>query len=132
MRPRPTRPTTRPRRPGSASTAATGVRICGSTVSSPPGAAILLTAAADALFAAHPGCEVTVREVTVHEVPLDGGVRALLDGTLDVQLATLPVREPGLTTGPVVLRDDRALLLPAAHPLAGRPSLGPEDLAACP
>ncbi|MER7912853.1 LysR family transcriptional regulator [Streptomyces sp. NPDC096068] len=87
----------------------------------------LLTAAADALLAAHPGCEVTVREV-----PLDGGVRALLDGTLDVQLAALPVREPGLTTGPVVLRDDRVLLLPAAHPLAGRPSLGPDDLAGLP
>ncbi|WP_432115305.1 LysR family transcriptional regulator [Streptomyces sp. S1] len=87
----------------------------------------LLTSAADALLAAHPGCEVTVREV-----PLDGGVRALLDGTLDVQLAALPVREPGLTTGPVVLRDDRVLLLPAAHPLAGRPSLGPDDLAGLP
>ncbi|MFF5639481.1 LysR substrate-binding domain-containing protein [Streptomyces sp. NPDC012825] len=83
--------------------------------------------AADALLAAHPGCEVTVREV-----PLDGGVRALLDGAPDVRLATLPVREPGLTTGPVVLRDDRVLLLPAAHPLAGRPSLGPEDLAGLP
>ncbi|MFB7026493.1 MULTISPECIES: LysR family transcriptional regulator [unclassified Streptomyces] len=87
----------------------------------------LLTAAADTLLAVHPGCEVTVREV-----PLDGGVRALLDGTLDVQLAALPVREPDLTTGPVVLRDDRVLLLPAAHPLAGRSSLGPEDLAGLP
>ncbi|GHG28892.1 LysR family transcriptional regulator [Streptomyces zaomyceticus] len=87
----------------------------------------LLTAAADALLAGHPGCEITVREVS-----LDSGVRPLEDGELDIQLTAFPVREPELTTGPVVLRDDRVLLLPAAHPLAGRPSLGLEDLAGLP
>ncbi|WP_190413632.1 LysR family transcriptional regulator [Streptomyces venezuelae] len=87
----------------------------------------LLTAAADALTARHPGCEITVREV-----PLDGGVRLLQDGSLDLQLTAFPVREPDLTTGPVVLRDARVLLLPAAHPLAARASLGPEDLAGLP
>ncbi|MCX4985595.1 LysR family transcriptional regulator [Streptomyces sp. NBC_00572] len=92
----------------------------------PWGAELLMTAA-DALLARHPGCE-----ITVHEVPLDGGVRPLLDGELDIQLAAFPVREPELTTGPVVVRDDRVLLLPAAHPLADRPSLGLEDLADLP
>ncbi|WP_328940518.1 LysR family transcriptional regulator [Streptomyces sp. NBC_00250] len=92
-----------------------------------PWDAELLTAAADALLSRHPGCEITVREV-----PLDGGVRPLLDGGLDIQLAAFPVREPELTTGPVAVRDDRVLLLPAAHPLAGRPSLGLEDLAELP
>ncbi|WP_055602776.1 LysR family transcriptional regulator [Streptomyces aureus] len=92
-----------------------------------PWDAELLTAAADALVGRHPGCEITVREV-----PLDGGVRPLQDGELDIQVAALPVREPELTTGPVVVRDDRVLLLPAAHPLAGRPSLGLEDLAELP
>ncbi|WP_395366698.1 LysR family transcriptional regulator [Streptomyces sp. YH02] len=92
-----------------------------------PWDAELLTAAADALVARHPGCEITVREV-----PLDGGVRPLQDGELDIQMAAFPVREPELTTGPVAVRDDRVLLLPAAHPLAGRPSLGLEDLAELP
>ncbi|MFH9727716.1 LysR substrate-binding domain-containing protein [Streptomyces sp. NPDC017254] len=87
----------------------------------------LLTAAADGLLARHPGCEITVREV-----PLDRGVRPLQDGELDVQLTAFPVREPDLTTGPVVLRDDRVLLVPAAHPLAGLPSLGLDDLAGLP
>ncbi|MGW6414928.1 LysR family transcriptional regulator [Streptomyces sp. NPDC055055] len=84
----------------------------------------LLTAAADTLLALHPACEITVREV-----PLDEGVRPLRDGTLDVQFVAFPVREPDLTTGPVVTTDDRVLLLPSSHPLAGRPSLGLEDLA---
>ncbi|MET9673192.1 LysR family transcriptional regulator [Streptomyces sp. NPDC006482] len=84
----------------------------------------LLTAAADTLLARHPGCE-----ITVHEVPLDGGLGPLRDGTLDVQFVAFPVREPDLTVGPVVLAEDRVLLLPAAHPLAGRSSLGLEDLA---
>ncbi|MER5309270.1 LysR substrate-binding domain-containing protein [Streptomyces sp. NPDC002773] len=87
----------------------------------------LLTAVADTFLARHPGCE-----ITLHEVPLDGGVRPLKDGELDIQLTAFPVREPDLTTGPVVVRDDRVLLLPAAHPLAGRPSLGLDDLAGLP
>lgn len=53
----------------------------------------LLTAAADTLTARHPGCEITVREV-----PLDGGVRLLQDGSLDLQLTAFPVREPTRST----------------------------------
>ncbi|MFD3530661.1 LysR substrate-binding domain-containing protein [Streptomyces sp. NPDC058664] len=83
----------------------------------------LLAAAADTFLARHPGCE-----ITLHEVPLDGGVRPLQDGELDIQLTAFPVREPDLTTGPVVLHDDRVLLLPAAHPLAARSSLCLDDL----
>lgn len=87
----------------------------------------LLTTAADTLLARYPGCEITVREV-----PLDGGPGPLRDGTLDVQFVSFPVREPDLTTGPVVVAEDRVLLLPVAHPLAGRASLGLEDLAGLP
>ncbi|MFE7548196.1 LysR family transcriptional regulator [Streptomyces gardneri] len=87
----------------------------------------LLTAAADTLLARHPGCEITVREV-----PLDGGTGPLRDGTLDVQFVAFPVREPDLTTGPVLVAEDRVLLVPVAHPLAGRASLGLEDLAGLP
>ncbi|MFE1546428.1 LysR family transcriptional regulator [Streptomyces sp. NPDC058718] len=90
----------------------------------PPWGGELLTAAADTLLARYPGCE-----VTVHEVPLDAGPGLLRDGTLDVQFVAFPVREPDLTTGPVVVAEDRVLLLPVAHPLAGRESLGLEDLA---
>ncbi|MDV5142937.1 LysR family transcriptional regulator [Streptomyces sp. SBC-4] len=89
-----------------------------------PWGADLLTTAADTLLARHPGCGITVREV-----PLDGGFGPLREGTLDVQFVAFPVREPDLTTGPVVVTEDRVLLLPTAHPLAGRESLGLEDLA---
>ncbi|MFI8966097.1 LysR substrate-binding domain-containing protein [Streptomyces sp. NPDC053493] len=84
----------------------------------------LLTATADAFLARHPGCE-----LTLGEVPVDAGTRPVEDGALDVQYATFPVAVPGLTAGPVLVRDDRVLLVPAAHPLAGRASLGLEDLA---
>ncbi|MGW2016980.1 LysR family transcriptional regulator [Streptomyces sp. NPDC001927] len=87
----------------------------------------LLSAAADKLLAGHPGCEVTVREV-----PLDAGFRPLLDGALDVQLTVFPVREPGLTAGPVLAEEPRVLLVPFGHPLARRDSVGIEDLAGVP
>ncbi|MEU5216733.1 LysR family transcriptional regulator [Streptomyces sp. NPDC020807] len=87
----------------------------------------LLTAAADTLLARYPGCEVTVREV-----PLDGGFGLLADGTLDVQFVAFPVREPELTAGPVVVTAERMMLLPANHPLATRPSLSLDDLAGLP
>ncbi|MEV5971392.1 LysR substrate-binding domain-containing protein [Streptomyces sp. NPDC051921] len=84
----------------------------------------LLTAATDAFLARHPGCELTLREV-----PVDSGTRPVEDGELDVQYTAFPVGVPGLTAGPVLAREDRMLLVPAAHPLARRTSLGLEDLA---
>ncbi|MFI8519865.1 LysR family transcriptional regulator [Streptomyces sp. NPDC085481] len=84
----------------------------------------LLTAAVDTFLAGHPGCELTVREV-----PIDAGTRPVEDGELDVQYATYPVGVPGLATGPVLVREDRVLIVPAAHPLARRASVGLEDLA---
>lgn len=89
-----------------------------------PWGGALLTAAADAFLARHPGCEITLREV-----PLDAGTRPVEDGELDLQYATFPIGVPGLTAGPVLIREDRVLLVPAAHPLARRPSVGLEDLA---
>ncbi|MFJ9575256.1 LysR family transcriptional regulator [Streptomyces sp. NPDC101191] len=84
----------------------------------------LLTAAADAFLARHPGCELTLREV-----PVDAGTRPVEDGELDVQYAAFPIGVPGLTAGPVLAREDRVLLVPAAHPLARRTSVSLEDLA---
>ncbi|MEV0446984.1 LysR family transcriptional regulator [Streptomyces sp. NPDC050600] len=89
-----------------------------------PWGGALLTAAADAFLARHPGCEITLREI-----PLDAGTRPVEDGELDLQYATFPVAVPGLTTGPVLIREDRVLLVPAGHALARRPSVGLEDLA---
>ncbi|GAA3507182.1 LysR family transcriptional regulator [Streptomyces showdoensis] len=89
-----------------------------------PWGGALLTAAADAFLADHPGCAITLREV-----PLDVGTRPVEDGELDLQYATFPAAAPGLTAGPVLIREDRVLLVAAAHPLAGRASVGLDDLA---
>ncbi|MEU9860741.1 LysR family transcriptional regulator [Streptomyces sp. NPDC047971] len=87
----------------------------------------LLATAAGSFLARHPGCEIHIREV-----PLDGGTRPLLDAELDLLLTSFPVREPGLTTGPVLGSDPRVLLVPAAHPLARRESVTLDDLADVP
>ncbi|MFI8823625.1 LysR family transcriptional regulator [Streptomyces sp. NPDC053431] len=84
----------------------------------------LLAATADAFLAGHPGCELTLREV-----PTDAGTRPVEDGELDLQYAAFPVDVPGLTAGPVLVREDRVLLVPATHPFADRASLALEDLA---
>ena len=74
-----------------------------------------------------PGCAVDIQEVQ-----LDGAFGALREGALDLQLAAFPVREPDLTTGPALWSEPRVLLVPAAHPLAARPTVSLEDLAELP
>ncbi|GHE77118.1 LysR family transcriptional regulator [Streptomyces longispororuber] len=71
-----------------------------------------------------PRCEIRMRE-TQFQDPL-GPLRS---GEVDVLFTCLPVREPDLTVGPVVIREPRALAVPAGHRLAGRASLVWEDLA---
>ncbi|GGT30522.1 LysR family transcriptional regulator [Streptomyces purpureus] len=87
----------------------------------------LMARAADAFAADHPSAEVRIQEVQ-----LDSGLRPLHEGELDLHLTAFPVREPGLTTGPVLYREPRVLLVPADHPLARRGSVGLEDLAGVP
>ncbi|MEU8528769.1 MULTISPECIES: LysR family transcriptional regulator [Streptomyces] len=70
--------------------------------------------------------------IDIQEVQLDGAFRPLLEGELDLQLAAFPVREPGLTTGPVLWSEPRVLLVPAGHPLATRTAVSLEDLADVP
>lgn len=75
--------------------------------------------------AAHPMCEVSV---------VDGSTTTCLDqvddGQLDVAAVYLPLgRRPGLTIGPVLARQERALLVPDDHPLALRGRADAEDLA---
>ncbi|WP_031079517.1 LysR family transcriptional regulator [Streptomyces sp. NRRL S-118] len=53
----------------------------------------------------------------------------LRTGAVDVQLMWLPVREPGLRCGPVVLTEGRVLAVAEDSPLAGRDSVSMEDLA---
>ncbi|SHF65818.1 LysR family transcriptional regulator [Streptoalloteichus hindustanus] len=74
--------------------------------------------------ARHPGCEIQMRETHFAD-PL-GPLRA---GEVDLLLTRLPVEEPDLTVGPVVLSEPRVLAVPARHPLARRRSVSLEDLA---
>ncbi|NGN67377.1 LysR family transcriptional regulator [Streptomyces sp. A7024] len=79
-----------------------------------------------AFRARHPGCELTFREV-----PFSDPFGQLRAGEIDVQTCWLPVREPDLTVGPVVLAEPLWLMVDEAHPLAGRESVCLEDLADC-
>ncbi|MFJ6380873.1 LysR family transcriptional regulator [Kitasatospora sp. NPDC092039] len=86
-------------------------------------------AVADAvgLFRArHPGAEVRIRGIQP-PAPLEA-VRA---GGVDVALVWLPVDGPDLTVGPLLRTAPVLLMLPAAHPLADRSSVGLEDLGDC-
>ncbi|GHC71723.1 LysR family transcriptional regulator [Streptomyces flavofungini] len=71
-----------------------------------------------------PGCEVRMRE-TQFQDPL-GALRA---GDIDVLFTCLPVEEPDLTVGPVVINEHRVLAMPRSHRFAGRTSLSFEELA---
>jgi DNA-binding transcriptional LysR family regulator len=55
----------------------------------------------------------------------------LLRGELDLGLAWLPVEDAGITTQPL-LREELFVAIPAAHGLARRRAVRPEDLAAWP
>ncbi|MFE0105785.1 LysR family transcriptional regulator [Streptomyces sp. NPDC059009] len=84
-----------------------------------------LTAAVLATFKERcPRCEVRMRE-TQFQDPLG----ALRGGEVDVLFTCLPVAEPDLTVGPVVINEPRVLAMPLGHPLAGRTSISLEELA---
>ncbi|MEV1331907.1 LysR family transcriptional regulator [Micromonospora costi] len=70
----------------------------------------------------HPDCEVEVREVQ-----LFNSRPSLLDGSVDVLIASFPF--DGMATGPVLLTEQRALAVPAGHPLAEAASVSLEVLA---
>jgi len=74
--------------------------------------------------ARHPGCEIRMQETHFAD-PLG----PLRDGEVDVLITRLPVEEPDLTVGPVVLSEPRVLAVPAGHPFARRRSVSLEDLA---
>jgi DNA-binding transcriptional LysR family regulator len=72
----------------------------------------------------HPLCEISVVDSSTTTC-LDH----IRDGQLDIVAAYLPLAQPGLTIGPVLARQERALLVPDDHPLARRGHADAEDLA---
>lgn len=67
-------------------------------------------------------------DVEVAEIHFGDPFAALRNGQADLHLLWLPVREPDLTVGPVVLTEGRVLAVAANHPLATRGSASLEDL----
>lgn len=80
-----------------------------------------------AFTVAHPGCEVVVYEAFPGEA-----LNRLRRGELDMVAHWLPVRQPDLTVGPVLMRDDRAVAIHIGHPLAERGFATAADLEALP
>lgn len=84
----------------------------------------LIVKAADAFNTHHPGCDIHIQEL-----PLSDGYTPLRARELDLQLTELPVDEPDIMAGPTLFSLPRALVVPAGHPFAARPSVSLEDLA---
>jgi DNA-binding transcriptional LysR family regulator len=84
----------------------------------------LLLEAAELFRGRYPECEVRTREAQLAD-----GLPWLRAGEVEVLLATLPVEEAGLTTGPVLVTEKRMLAVAAGHPFARRASVSVEDLA---
>ncbi|MEU4979058.1 LysR family transcriptional regulator [Streptomyces sp. NPDC021969] len=72
----------------------------------------------------HP--EVALR---IQEVIFTDPFGPLRNGSVDVATAWLPVREPDLTVGPVVVTEPLLLMVATDHPLARRDAVSMEDLA---
>jgi DNA-binding transcriptional LysR family regulator len=70
-----------------------------------------------------PGCEVEIRE-TYFSDPF-GPLRT---GAVDIAVVWLPVREPDLTTGPVLLNEPLVLAVSSGHALAANEKVTMEDL----
>lgn len=73
----------------------------------------------------HPDCRVDVREVQ-----LANSRASLVDGSIDLLLASYPF--DGMACGPALLREGRVLAVAAAHPLAGLEHVSVEVLAEYP
>jgi DNA-binding transcriptional LysR family regulator len=79
---------------------------------------------ADAFRLLYPATEVHIRENQVGD-----GLDQLRTGKIDMLLLMLPLDEPDLATGPVVVREERLLAVSARHPFARRPTVALNDLA---
>ncbi|WP_246201364.1 LysR family transcriptional regulator [Streptomyces alboniger] len=92
---------------------------------SSPMAAELVLKAADRLTARCPGSEVHIQEIHLSD-PL-GPIRS---GQVHLQVTQLPIDEPDLAVGPVLIAEDRRLLVHHAHPFTRSTAVTLEDLAA--
>lgn len=72
----------------------------------------------------HPGCAVEIRENQLTDAL--GLVRR---GEIDMLLLMLPLEEPDLVAGPVLIREKRMLAVSARHPFARREAVTLNDLA---
>ncbi|MFD0551468.1 LysR family substrate-binding domain-containing protein [Streptomyces rectiviolaceus] len=88
------------------------------------GAGTLTTAILSTFRERCPGCDVRMRETQFGD-PLG----ALRSGDADALFTCLPVEEPDLTVGPVVINEPRMLAVPLGHRLAGRRNVSLEELA---
>lgn len=77
----------------------------------------------DTLRSTHPDLE-----IQLHATEVADPCRPLRDNELDLLLTQLPVTEPGITTGPVVIVEPRVLAVSARHPLARNSTASLEDL----
>lgn len=87
----------------------------------------VVTGSVLAFESGHPGSS-----VELVEIPLSDPFGRLRAGQVDVAFTLLPVDEPDLATGEALNRVPYHLGLPAGHPLAGRVSIGAEELAGVP
>jgi DNA-binding transcriptional LysR family regulator len=104
-----------------AATRAAGILRVGFTVTT-GGEAV--TRLVTAFQAAHPGCQVILREVGIGDP-----YGPLRRDEIDVLVNWLAVDEPDLTAGPVIDSCERALAVARNHPLASTPPASAEDLA---
>ncbi|MFD9006924.1 LysR family transcriptional regulator [Streptomyces sp. NPDC059582] len=86
-------------------------------------AGVVVTRALRAFSADHPDVGVEARRVE-----WDDQADLILDGTVDIAYVRPPVPERGLTLVPL-FTETRVAMLPADHPLAGKPELASADLA---
>ncbi|MFE9103850.1 LysR family transcriptional regulator [Actinomadura geliboluensis] len=84
----------------------------------------LLAGAAELFRRRLPDTDVRLREARPGDL-----VPWLRDGEIDIGLGCLPVDEPGIAAGPVLVSEARMLAVPAGHPFARRTSVSLEDLA---
>src|SRR5690606_22038203 len=88
------------------------------------GAGGLTSSIMDLFRTRHPGCE-----IEMHETHFADPLGPLRSAEVDVLITRLPVEEPDLVVGPVVLSEPRVLGVPAHPPFARRASVSLADLA---
>ena len=92
-------------------------------VAGPSGGPPLL-AVVDKFTAAHPGCAVDFRDVSLADI-----LGPLRRGEVDVLAVRLPLDQPDLVVGPTLSHEPRVLAVNRDHPLAQRSEVSIEDVA---